>query len=283
MATFPFQYTPENLALGDKPRWVSATDGDTPSLELPVRMLGMDAPELHYGGATAANPGKHDAALKGFLAGAGKDLDVGLKAYLAGRLGDKACTSQITAGAAAYQRFQEIVAKRLDRGTGKNGKPLTPRHIFSMVSNEVFDRYGRMLAYLNASYAKQELSESPAGKRPTFNLQMLREGQAVSLVIYPNIPKPADLALVQTGVRNARTGKLGMWADDSRVLLPYEFRWIVDTIAKKRNGPDRYCADISSGRLYQPQQYYKVLPEDRLFFYAQDFTEAVKMGFVLSV
>ena len=48
---YPIRYQPEALALGDKPKFVSATDGDTPTIQVPIRMLGMDAPELHYAGA----------------------------------------------------------------------------------------------------------------------------------------------------------------------------------------------------------------------------------------
>lgn len=62
MASFPFHYKPENLAVSDKPGWVSATDGDTPTLQFPIRMLGIDAPELHYAGATEKNPGNDIAA-----------------------------------------------------------------------------------------------------------------------------------------------------------------------------------------------------------------------------
>lgn len=42
-----------------------------------------------------------------------------------------------------------------------------------------------------------------------------------------------------------------------------------------------YCADVSTGKLYQPQHYYKVLPESRLFFYAMDLVGALKMNFQL--
>ena len=76
---YPISYTPEGLALGDKPKYVSATDGDTPTISVPIRMLGMDAPELHYAGANENNPGKFDDDLKNVLAGAGSHLDPGLK------------------------------------------------------------------------------------------------------------------------------------------------------------------------------------------------------------
>jgi len=243
-------------------------------------MLGIDAPELHYQGATATTPGKYDAPLSTFLATAGKDLDAGLKQHLAKKLINNACSRHIAAGQASFEHFQSMAQKRLAR-IGKNGKSLTLRHIFAMVAEEVFDRYGRMLAYVNGAYEKKERETIPESKRPTFNLQMLQEGQAVSLLIYPNIPKPSDLELVQTAVHKARTTNKGFWKCPDNLLLPYEFRWIIDTIKGTRSGPDRYCADISTGKLYQPQRYYKVLPESRLFFYAKDLVEALKLSFQL--
>jgi endonuclease YncB( thermonuclease family) len=279
MNSFPFQFKPENLAYGDKPKWVSATDGDTPMVELPIRMLGMDAPELHYGGATEKNPGKLDSDLEKFLSKSGSNLESGLKAHLKDRLGNKPSSRQIAAGKAAFGHFLSIVQKRLDRGVGKNGKPLTPRRLFIMASKDVFDRYGRLLAYINAAYEKKEREALAPAERPTFNLQMIQDGHAVNLIIYANIPKPGDLSLVQDAVHKARTRRKGMWKDGNKTLLPYEFRWIADTIVGKRNGPDRYCADITTAVMYPPQEYYKVLPENRLFFYPEHVDDAIKMGF----
>jgi hypothetical protein len=244
-------------------------------------MLGMDAPEYHYAGATGDKPDKHDAQMQSFLTEAGETLDPGLKRHLKKRLASKPCTRQINAGQAAFDHFQTIVRQRLDRGVGKNGKTLVLRKLFVMVSEDVFDKYGRLLAYVNAVYSKEEREKVPSAVRPTFNLQMMQDGHAVSLLIFPNTPKPADLELVQTAVEAARTRGLGLWSDKDRTLLPYEFRWIVDTIQGKRKGPDRYCADISSGKFYVPQKYYRVPPENRLFFFEKDIDKAKKMGFSL--
>ncbi|MEO7862091.1 MAG: hypothetical protein ABIU05_17010 [Nitrospirales bacterium] len=223
MPIVSFPYKPEHLAFGDKPVWVSATDGDTPTLQFPIRMLGIDAPELPYQGATATTPSKYDAPFSTFLTAAGKDLDAGLKRHLAQKLINNACTRRIAAGQASFEHFQALVQKRLAR-KGKSGKPLTPRHMFVMVAEEVFDWHRRMLAYVNGVYEKKERATIPESKRPIFNLQMLQEGQAVSLLIYPNIPKPADLELVQTAVYMARTTNKGFWKGPDNLLLPYEFR-----------------------------------------------------------
>lgn len=77
---FPLTYIPEALTLGDKPKFVSTTDGDTPTAQLCARILGIDAPDLHYDGATETTPDKHDAALESLFSKAGKSLDTGLKA-----------------------------------------------------------------------------------------------------------------------------------------------------------------------------------------------------------
>ena len=279
---FPISYDPEKLALGDAPKFVSATDGDTPTIQLPIRMLGVDAPELHYAGATQINPGKFDKDLEKFLTGKGKQLDAGLRAYLKPRLKAKPSTRHIVAGKAAHDHFQSIVAARLDRGKNKiTGKPLVPRHLFTMISEQVFDKYGRLLAYVAPSYTKDERDKIPESKRPTFNLQMVQEGHAISLLIFPNVPKAADLARIRDAVKSARQHKRGFWKDKTPLLHAYEYRWIVDTLSGKRNGPDRYCGDFVTGKLYKPQQYYLVPEENRLWFYDTDIGEALQMGFAL--
>lgn len=276
---FPIVYTPEALALGDKPKFVSATDGDTPTIQAPIRMLGMDAPELHYGGATETNPGKFDKAFETFLAKAGRKLDPGLRQYLSKRLKMKASTRHIKAGKAAFEHFDAQLKSRLARTSERTGRPISPRSLFVMVSKQVFDRYGRLLAYVAPSYTPVERKRMAPAKRPTFNLQMMEDGHAISLIIYPNIPKPQDLDLVRQAVRNARHYRRGFWNNRVPLLHAFEFRWIVDTLTGKRTGPDRYCGDITTGRLYAPQHYYRVPEENRLWFFDEHVGKAFEMGF----
>src|SRR5689334_817881 len=157
---FKLDYIPEHLKLGDEAGLVSSTDGDTPKIDIPVRMLGIDAPELHYLGADIDNPGKFDAAFAGFLANAGQNLDLGLKAYLEPRLINNASTHQILSGDESHKHFQEILKTRLARFSA-NGKPLVNRKLFIMVAEEVFDKNGRMLAYVNANYTTKERETIP--------------------------------------------------------------------------------------------------------------------------
>jgi hypothetical protein len=110
---------------------------------------------------------------------------------------------------------------------------------------------------------------------------MLQDGHATSLLIFPNVPKPDDLKLVQAAVGSARqpNAPKGFWAQGEQTLLAYEFRWIIDTLSGSRQGPDRFCGDVQSGALYEPQHYYLVEPENRLFFYGEDVGNAYSMGF----
>lgn len=47
----PIQYEAERLALGDKPKFISAADDGSPTVQVFSRMFGIDAPKLHYTGA----------------------------------------------------------------------------------------------------------------------------------------------------------------------------------------------------------------------------------------
>lgn len=153
----------------------------------------------------------------------------------------------------------------------------------TLTSIEVFDRYGRLLAYVAPSYTKEERESIVPAKRPTFNLQMVQDGHATPLLIYPNIPKPDDLKLLHDALVKARSKKRGLWASKVPVLHASEFRWIVDTITGKRDGPDRYCGDFSTGKLYPPQRYPAVPLERRIWFYKEQVGAALQLGFDLDV
>ena len=84
-----------------------------------------------------------------------------------------------------------------------------------------------------------------------------------------------------TAIQAARQKKRGFWKGSTPPLHPYEFRWIVDTISGKRTGPDRFCGDIETARLYAPQHYYKVPDENRLWFFPEYVGNAYDMGFKL--
>jgi hypothetical protein len=110
---------------------------------------------------------------------------------------------------------------------------------------------------------------------------MMQDGHAISLLIYPNVPKPADLLRVRDAIRTARQYRRGFWAAATPLLHAYEYRWIVDTIVGKRAGPDRYCGDFMTGALHRPEQYFLVPEENRLWFFEEDLGKAIAIGFKL--
>jgi hypothetical protein len=112
---------------------------------------------------------------------------------------------------------------------------------------------------------------------------MVQEGYATSLIIYPNFPKPKDLALLAKAQVRAKRNRKGAWKSATPYLNASEFRWIIDTIGGKRDGPDRYCGDFATGDLYPPQSFYLVPDERRVWFYEKDLSAALIMGFRLQV
>ena len=128
----------------------------------------------------------------------------------------------------------------------------------------------------------------PLKDRATFNLMMVESGWAASFPIYPSIPKHVDLGLLQNAGENAVKNEQGAWADPM-MLTGYEFRMCVKlfNITKKlTNGRklssaekaawiSRYCVDITTGKIYYPQNYIHVQPYNRIFIWPQDVTDAV--------
>ncbi len=233
--------------------WLGAPDGDTPSVQITIRLVGIDAPETHYPGTR--KPSAFDRKLENLLKthqGAFKTKQ--FREYLAPKLTDRPGTRQFYWGERARKAFEELAAQRLRY---RAGGQIRYKNLYLTVGTQLFDQYRRLLAYV----APEEKNPQ---KRLTFNLLLLQEGWAVNYIIYPNLPKPEDWERVQDAVRQARHQKKGFWKDEA-LLLGYEYRFCVDTLLGKRSGPDKYCVDITNGQLYAPYDYYLVAPENRLF------------------
>jgi hypothetical protein len=124
--------------------------------------------------------------------------------------------------------------------------------------------------------------------RATFNLLMVDSGWAASFPIYPSLPKYADLVLLQEVAQDAFENHKGAWADPL-TLAGYEFRmchklWKVTkklvkgekVESRERYGwVERYCTDMTTREIFQPQDYHKVKPFNRVFLWSKDVTEAV--------
>lgn len=165
-------------SLGDK-QLLRITDGDTPYVSFSIRMLSIDAPEVHYSGTQ--DPAAHDARLKDLgdaIEGGRVAIDAGLAAHLLPRLqSGRAGTLQKRQGEAARAGFQALLDEKLKgpRGT---------RPLFLRAANEHFDAYGRLLAYIAPHYSKEERARLPAASRATFNLLLVQAGLAAAFPIY---------------------------------------------------------------------------------------------------
>lgn len=260
------------------------TDGDTPFVSTAIRMLSIDTPEVHYPGTT--DPAKHDARLQQlaeWIKAGQTPVSEGLATHLTPKLATgKTGTLQKQQGVAATQALQQLMDDRLTRPNGKK------RELYLSVSNQPFDQYGRLLAYVAPSYSTSELETMTTRDRATFNLLMVDSGWAASFLIYPSLPKYSDLVMFQAAAKDAQDKRRGIWAD-AATLTGYEFRmcyklWdVTDKLVKgekvnrrERGGwVDRYCVDMTTREIFEPADYYRVAQCNRVFLWPADVNDAV--------
>jgi len=286
MAKVKLFWDPEGTELDSLGRktLLRTTDGDTPFVSMSIRMLSIDAPEVHYPGNT--DPAAHDARLADLAvwlqAGRAPVAD-GLAAHLQPKLATGvAGTLQRTQGEQAKAAFEALVEQRLTQPNGRK------RPVFLRTADEPFDEYGRLLAYVAPSYTSTELAAMTLKQRATFNLLMVEAGWAAPFPIYPSLPKHADLSLLREVAEEAIQNGRGVWAEPM-TLAGYEFRMcyrLWEVTQKLVNGQavdsrtrggwvQRYCVDITTRAIYPPQEYYKVQVANRLFIWPKDVNEAV--------
>jgi endonuclease YncB( thermonuclease family) len=274
----------DNLPSRDSRALVDITDGDTPNIRMPIRMLSVDTPEVTADDDAGAE--KVDAK----LAQLAEWIDQGkapISAPLAAVLQPKLATGK--AGTLHFQQGQKASAfakqnadTRLTRPNGRK------RNLFVRTADSPFDNNHRLLAYVAPSYTPAELKKLSREERSTFNLDLVAKGWAATFVIYPAVPGELDLPLLVDAAATARSAKLGIW-EDPDTLLAYEYRAMekLFTVTKKivdnvelRTGEawswrERYCVDMRSRRLHGPEAWIEVPPEYRLFLWPQDVSDAV--------
>lgn len=269
-------------ALGRK-KYLGATDGDTPYVSISIRMLSIDAPEVHYPGNQ--KPSKHNeklAQLADWFHEGKAPTNDGLAEYLYPKLATRtAGTLQESQGESATTQFKNLLDEKLTRPSGSK------RRVFLRSADQPFDRYGRLLAYMAPAYSSKELASMSRMERATFNLLMIKSGWAATFPIYPSLPKYVDLVLLQQVAKDAYDNKEGAWADPM-TLTGYEFRMCVrlydvtkKMVAGKRltsrqryGWVTRYCVDMTTREVFFPQNYYKVAPYNRIFLWPEDAVEA---------
>jgi endonuclease YncB( thermonuclease family) len=263
---------------------VDVTDGDTPTIRMPVRMLSVDTPEVTAGSAAGAE--RIDARfteLAGWIRDGRAPVSRAFADHVLPRLDTgRAGTLQFTQGQAASAFTKARIEERLTRPDGSR------RSLFVRTVETPFDDNHRLLAYVAPNYSAAERAALPRADRATFNLDVVAAGWAASFVIYPAVPGELDLPLLVGAAAAAREGKDGIWADEA-TLPAYEYRALeklhrvtrrivdgADVPAADRFGwRVRYCADLRDRVLHGPEGYAGVPPEYRLWIWPRDLNAAI--------
>src|SRR5215218_10334184 len=270
-------------------------DGDTvgtdPEGNIPVRLLGVDAPEVSI--PLPDGPPNRFTSIKSdgwdrfltnpFARGLpafDPPLSRRLREFLEARTGAGAADNHARHADAATQALRNKVTQDM----AASGLDADSFRFFLAFAHEALDRYGRFLAFLH--------QDRPAGQRkPSYNEQLIDDGLVAPYAIWPNInpfrkasnllqaaPSPGQLAdseldQMRQAVKDTRNANTGIYekADPLR-LLPFELRYLARTTIvgqrKTRPGPDRWVIDLTAGddRIHPPHAYHRILhPEDRLF------------------
>lgn len=170
---------------------------------------------------------------------------------------------------------------------------------FLSFSFDVFDSYGRFLAFINRN---QPDANEPSLRPLTYNERMLEQGAALPYFIWPNIdpfrgsslldvvirPRTAgDIALATPALRRARefvkqarVNGFGVFDPEKPLQLEaFEIRYL-----GRQEIPNRAVIDLSRNDdvMLNPQSYFKIPnPEDRLFIPAAFIPLFVSRGWKL--
>ena len=147
-------------SLGKK-KYLRATDGDTPYISVPIRMLSIDTPEVHYPGTKKPSKSDDDLMQLAEWIDAGyAPVGDGLGAHLYPRLATgTAGTLHEEQGKAATTAFEELLTERLTKPSGRK------RSVYIRAADQHFDQYGRLLAYMHLVTAKRSEKPYPGKKR----------------------------------------------------------------------------------------------------------------------
>lgn len=262
---------------------VDVTDGDTPNMRMPIRMLSVDTPEVTARSTTRAEAIDAEfTELAGWIRQGIAPISPPLAAFLLPKLETgQAGSLQFTQGKNASEFTKTTIDTRLARPNGSR------RSLFVRVAQPPFDSNGRLLGYVAPNYSKTERDTMTLAQRATFNLNLLEAGWAAPFVIYPSIPADRDLALLLDATTTAQKQKRGIWAEPN-TLLAYEYRAMekLHRITKKiHNGEplkpgedtswrERHCADMRTRTLHGPEDYAHIPPAYRLWIWPSNLTEA---------
>jgi hypothetical protein len=277
------------------------SDGDTISAhpmatdDLPIRFLGVDAPETRFRlpGQTAFKALDH-ADWQAFLADPLNEAKYGnfnppmtqaLRAHLSVGIGAMAATNHRKHALAA----KVALAVEVENDLTALGQTKENFGFFLAFAYDVMDGYGRLLCYINRD---QPDDDEPSPRPHFYQERLLKTGHVVPFFMWPNVDPfltqqlaagsivaavfapgtqnqlenqgKANLKLARDNVKHARANKLGVFeAADPLRLMPGEVRFL-----SSRHPPRRWVIDLSKSDnlLIHPQNYFTIPHyEDRLF------------------
>lgn len=263
---------------------IDVTDGDTPNVRMPIRMLSVDTPEVTARSVTRAR------AIDQEFAQLAEWIKQGL-APISGPLADFLLPKLVTeqAGSLQFQQGKDASAFATQNAEARLTRPNgTRRNLFIRIAEPPFDDNGRLLAYVAPDYSETERRSLTRKERATFNLDMVSSGWAAPFVIYPAVPGELDLPLLLEAAAEAMSASGGIWSVPE-TLLAYEYRAVEKLFRITRKivegaevrGSDRfswrsrYCADMRTRVLHGPEDYFDIAPLYRLWIWPADVSEAV--------
>jgi len=262
------------------------SDGDTPNVRMPIRMLSIDTPEVTArSDAGAAKVDVQFKELAGWIKAGNAPVRKSFRNHILPKLENTdAGTLQYTQGKAASAHYKQIITQRLTKPSGAK------RKLFLRSPEQPFDGYGRLLAYVAPSYSSKERASMSRRERATFNLNMVESGWAAPFILFPSIPGELDLPLLIEAAAEANEKKIGQYQEP--LSMPgYEYRMcekLYDITKKLVNGDtlhysrqiawrSRYCADMRDRKLYGPEEYMMIPEPYRLWVWPDDVQKAISM------
>jgi endonuclease YncB( thermonuclease family) len=263
---------------------VDVTDGDTPNVRMPIRMLSVDTPEVTARTeARAAGIDQEFLQLAEWIGQRRAPISQPLAEFLVPKLAGGG-TRQFRQGKEASAFAKQNIQTRLTRPNGRK------RNLFIRTADSPFDNNHRLLAYIAPDYSEAERRTMTRRERATFNLDLVEQGWAAPFVIYPSIPGELDLPLLLEAASDARSERSprGIWTDP-QTLIAYEYRAMEKlfritgrivggaslSYQEAHAWRERYCVDMRTRIVHGPEDWFRVALEYRLWIWPQDVSKAV--------
>lgn len=273
-----FNYN-RNIRKATSKKLIQTSDGDTPIIEQPIRMVSCDTPEkAQYAGKPERSQPKLDTCKQRLENGFYNLLPEELCDYLVEKLTNDAAQKHINAGNDATKIFTDLLDQRLTKPSGSK------RRSAVIPTGEIIDTYGRLLAYIAPWFEGDENDPLPPigdPRRRTFNLDMIENGWAAFFPIYPSLPQNQDMNKAISAAESAWNNKKGIWEKyGDKVLLGYEYRMCIKlgtaTTSEKgiKDAFQRICVDLRNLNVVGKYGFYDVPPCYRLWIWNDDIEQA---------